>query len=59
MIENGTVAHDGNQIKEASGNGDPLVGMFQSWNSNQKEKLDLRVIENSCEKWEYELFSWI
>ena len=58
MIENGTVAHDGNQIKEANGYV-PLVGMFQSWNSNQKEKLDLRVIENSHEKWEYELFSWI
>lgn len=55
----GAVSHDGNRVHEADENGDPEVGMFQAWDSNQKKKLDLRVIENRHHKWECELFSQI
>lgn len=48
--ENGAVAHDGNQVHEANGDGEPNVGMLQSWDPNQKEKLDFGVIENRHNK---------
>lgn len=49
--ENGAVARDGNQVHEENGNGEPDVGVFQSWDSNKKKKLDLRIIESRHE-WE-------
>ena len=39
--EDSAVPHDGNNVHETNGNGDPNVGRPQPWDSNEEEGSDI------------------